>query len=527
MAVKMAPVESGKITQMSMITPKRLLILLVLVGLVGSALAACVQNPNNGQPTPSLPLPEPQTHISNSLTPASTKPTEKQPEQQPEDQPLAFEVPNNVPEYNLDIILNYYSQYADITQTITYTNNTGAPLAEVLLRIPPKYFPGTYIQKSLDVEPAASYVDSGLSTLLTFTNPLPPDQQVRIRLQYRLVMPKFTRDDGAWTYGASDQQTNLTNFYPYIPPFKPGTGWLAYDPVYDSASLPVGENVVNDTANFEVRLRLTDRAELIEVAASSPMIGVERSGDYRYRLELARGFSFSISDSYFINEVTEAGVTVRSYSFINNQQAGKEVLELGMNAVKLYGEYFYPYPRQLLSIVVADYLHNMEMDGMVMISYGVFDFYRGPKTNLAMLAPHEIAHQWLYSQVGNDQAMEPWLDESLSTYCELLYYERYYPDLLDWWWRNRVQGWSPIGYVNTDIQSPGGYEPYRLAVYLRGAIFMQELRDTVGDEAFFAALKDYAITNTYKIATASDFFAALSRHSQTDVQLVVDRFFRK
>ena len=44
----------------------------------------------------------------------------------------------------------------------------------------------------------------------------------------------------------------------------------------------------------------------------------------------------------------------------------------------------------------------------------------------------------------------------------------------------------------------GGYPAYRDAVYLRGAQFLQELRDLIGDDAFFA--KDYALTNTYKLA---------------------------
>lgn len=503
---------------------KHFLLLMIGTSLVVAMLSACGTTPPSTQPTPTGELPLPQTHITTGNPQPENNPSIEV-EPTPQDSSPIFDIPLNVPEYNLDIILNYYSQYADITQSILYTNNTGVPLSDILLRIPPKFFPDTYFEKTLAIEPAATITIQSLSTIITFNEPLPQGSQAQIRIQYRLVMPKFTRDDGAWTFGSSDQQTNLTNFYPYIPPYQADTGWLVYDPVYDHASLPVGENVVNSTSNFNVHLRLTDRPELIEVAASSPMIGKERSGDYHYRLELARGFSFSISDSYFINEVTEDGVTVRSYSFINNQQAGKDVLELGMNAIKLYGELYYPYPRPLISIVVADYLHNMEMDGMVMISYGVFDFYKGPKTNLAMLAPHEIAHQWFYSQVGNDQAQEPWLDEALCTYNELLYYQRYYPDLVDWWWRNRVNGWQPTGYVNSDIQTSGGYEPYRLAVYLRGAIFMQELRDAIGDEAFFAALKDYSTSNTYKIANRDDFFTAVSRHSQVDIQPIISRYF--
>jgi aminopeptidase N len=36
---------------------------------------------------------------------------------------------------------------------------------------------------------------------------------------------------------------------------------------------------------------------------------------------------------------------------------------------------------------------------------------------------HETAHQWWYSMVGNDQILEPWLDESLADYSEVVYYD--------------------------------------------------------------------------------------------------------
>jgi hypothetical protein len=32
--------------------------------------------------------------------------------------------------------------------------------------------------------------------------------------------------------------------------------------------------------------------------------------------------------------------------------------------------------------------------------------------------PHETAHQWFYSLVGNDEARDPWLDEGLATWAE-------------------------------------------------------------------------------------------------------------
>src|SRR5204863_178296 len=33
---------------------------------------------------------------------------------------------------------------------------------------------------------------------------------------------------------------------------------------------------------------------------------------------------------------------------------------------------------------------------------------------------HELAHQWFYSLVGNDQARDPWLDEALASYVEFV-----------------------------------------------------------------------------------------------------------
>src|SRR4029077_20208461 len=35
-----------------------------------------------------------------------------------------------------------------------------------------------------------------------------------------------------------------------------------------------------------------------------------------------------------------------------------------------------------------------------------------------VLVPHETAHQWFYSLVGNDQSRDPWLSEGLATWAQ-------------------------------------------------------------------------------------------------------------
>ena len=34
------------------------------------------------------------------------------------------------------------------------------------------------------------------------------------------------------------------------------------------------------------------------------------------------------------------------------------------------------------------------------------------------LAAHEVAHMWFYALLGNNQARDPWLDESFATYAQ-------------------------------------------------------------------------------------------------------------
>jgi aminopeptidase N len=45
---------------------------------------------------------------------------------------------------------------------------------------------------------------------------------------------------------------------------------------------------------------------------------------------------------------------------------------------------------------------------------------------LEWLVAHEVAHQWWFGVVGGDQIDEPWLDEALTQYSTMLYYEKAY-----------------------------------------------------------------------------------------------------
>jgi aminopeptidase N len=81
------------------------------------------------------------------------------------------------------------------------------------------------------------------------------------------------------------------------------------------------------------------------------------------------------------------------------------------------------------------------------------------------------------------------------------------------------------GSIYSYSSVPDAYRSYRDAVYLNGALFLEELRKLVGDETFFAFLKDYAGQNSGKIASRSSFFSILKSHTQVDLSPLMVKYF--
>jgi aminopeptidase N len=142
-----------------------------------------------------------------------------------------------------------------------------------------------------------------------------------------------------------------------------------------------------------------------------------------------------------------------------------------------------------------------------------------------MVAAHETCHMWWFGAVGNDQANHPWLDESMATYCELLFYEDHYPNSANWWWEYRITFHNPQGTIDNSVSDYGGFTPYTNATYRRGALFLHGLRGRIGDEAFFAFLQDYYTQMSGQRATPDDFFRILAEHNPADISDLLSEYF--
>jgi aminopeptidase N len=195
----------------------------------------------------------------------------------------------------------------------------------------------------------------------------------------------------------------------------------------------------------------------------------------------------------------------------------------------IYSQRFGPYPHKTLSVVQGDFNDGMEFSALYFHSRGIYNNYDGTLVNhLTAVSVHETAHEWWFEQVANDQGLEPWLDESLATYSEIIYYETVQPDALtSWWWTYRFTPFEQTKPVDASIYDwYGGYTAYQNLVYLNGAHFLQDLRVRMGDEAFFAFIQDYLAQMRGRISTSADFFSILRVHTSTDISDLLTQYFQ-
>ena len=221
-------------------------------------------------------------------------------------------------------------------------------------------------------------------------------------------------------------------------------------------------------------------------------------------------------------------VTVHSYYFPNHADGGEVVLETATQAIALFTELYGTYPFSDYRVAETEFAGGMEFSGLTFLGSVFYDEYDGTtRTPLIPLTAHEVAHQWFYGLVGNDQLTEPWLDEAPAEYSAFLYYERYLPDDTDWWWFYAVDQWAPTGKIDNLVYVFRDNREYVDAVYRRGAQFMNDLRETMGDPAFFGFLKEYQRRYAYQLAQSRDFFRLVQEFTTADLVPLQEEYFRQ
>jgi hypothetical protein len=410
--------------------------------------------------------------------------------------------------YSIYASYDYPNQSISIEQTIQHPALLTA-VDEWVLIAEPARLGDNFVLESLVINgEMVTQVEIGDGVLRAIPSSMLDSQKsVTIQLHYY-----YSLKPRASKLGYTQNAANFGDWYVFIPPYQEGIGkWLAYP------RANVGEHLLYPISDFDVTLEINGAPPELMIAASARTSMSENI--YSFQQNQSRNFTWVASTRFQVSEAMLGDISVASYYFHRHRAAGLVALETTVSALELFQNLFGPYNQSHLAIVEAEFPDGMEYHGLYFLGGEYYETFDGTaRTYLVTLATHETAHQWFYGLVGNDSAQEPWLDEALCTFSELLYYEHFHPDLVDWWWNYRVLRFNPTGWVNGAIYDYPDFRRYVDAVYLRGALWLADVRSIMGDDIFMDSLNSYINAHALSFADQSGFFA----HIQIDKRQELD-----
>jgi aminopeptidase N len=416
--------------------------------------------------------------------------------------------------YQLDLTLNLDGPQLDGRADILYTNSEETNLTELYLRLYPNMNIdaggsteiGRLTVDGKEVEPQYELQRTALRVGLEPS--LPPGAAVEVSLEFDVRVPL----GAGGNYGAFASQRGvlaLAHFYPFVPVYD-DEGWnVELAPTF-------GDVIYSDMSLYDVTLVVPDDVVVVATGSGLPLT-VHDDGTITYRFVSgpARDFNIVLSHAFQATRAEVDGITVNCYYLPGDEDGGEMVLDVASEALRIFNRRFGRYPYAELDVVPTfTSAAGIEYPGLIVIAQRL---YAGSDRSEWVVA-HEVAHQWWYNMVGNDQVDEPWLDEALTQYATILYFEdRYGPavaerasraGLWDRWQKALDEGRDRPVVGPVASFAPEDYGPI---VYGKGPLFFHYLRQEVGDAAFDNILRTYFQEHRYRIATAESLLAVAER----------------
>jgi|GEM_PF-336958 len=424
--------------------------------------------------------------------------------------------------YELQVDLDFAQGTAQVHEKVIYPNRTGALLKSIVFNATPAAFPGAFTLKSASAQgqPARAELD-GVVLEVPLPVPLEQNATATIELTFELTLPR----PGNLRFGKGDGIVALGNWYPVAAVYDAQAGDWDRHPYTD-----IGDAFYTEDANYTVTL---DADPGLKIAHTGHLVSGS-DGHWTYEAKSVRDFALAASDLYSAESQEVGGATIFAYYLPEHQSAGQQFLRSAVETVTWMNSAVGPYAYG--SLFVAETATGdpawvgQEYPGIVFIGNTSAARGGGTGSYVDALVTHEVIHQWFYSAVGDDQLHEPWLDEALTTFLAHDFYRLNHPEYYPSMWSSleaAAQRWAARP-VNTSIYDYTDESNYFGIVYNRGAVFLNDLRQEMGDDAFYGFLQRYYEQFSGRIASGRDFLGlalALSGAAGKDVRPLIQEYF--
>lgn len=376
------------------------------------------------------------------------------------------------------------------------------------------------------IEPSLSNLRSVMGVPLS--KPLAPNEVAEIRLDFTTIMTRGL-DTSYGRFGYVNNVISSTAWYPTLSVYEPGIGWWVDLPS------PQGDPAYSETGLYDVRLTLPPD---FTVGMSGTIIDTRKNEDgtitYRDVTGPMRDHAFLASPRYAIDTVEVDGTRINLLHYKdkrNDPANGTDVAaKYSLQSLEIFNDTFGEYPYAELDVTQNPTPSGVEFPGIIQIAEKAW--VQG-NNYLETVIAHEIGHQWFYSIIGNNQVTLPWVDESLTSYTEFVYFRAAYPDDPkrgdDYVnaFQNRYTMYLSRGLpdlaLNLPVRNYLGFS-YGAIIYTKGPLFLVALERELGRETVYKALARYFERMKYKVATSQDVQSAFEEASGRDLTDIFNKW---
>jgi aminopeptidase N len=331
--------------------------------------------------------------------------------------------------------------------------------------------------RNVRVDTAAVSTTRPDPTTLVIARPVTAGKRVTVSMTWTLKLPRKPTDRLA-----SADDIRLSSFFPLLA--WSGTDW-ALDP-----PAPQLETWTSPIADFDVKITTPKRMRAVASGASQ--------GGGRWHAVAIRDFAVDVGRFVFARRTVHVpGSVVVSVAAPSGYAFEiRPTLDAAVRAVTTFSGRYAAYPWSTYTVVLEDDRLTLGEEYPTLVYVSV--------DSPTFVVTHETAHQWFYSLVGDDQARDPWLDETLAEWARARL-------------TNTVATEAAVATPAAVLDRLGqpmtfwGPLPFMPVVwdglYLQGVKALASFGD---DEGVDCALQRYVHDNAYRTASPRDLLAALT-----------------
>ena len=353
--------------------------------------------------------------------------------------------------------------------------------------------------KVAGAEVACEGAEKQILSVPAFVEPL---GKIKIDINFVLQIPNCTHRLGFW-----EENVNLGNWFPIVCIYKNGQ--------WDEHTYSVfGDPFYSECADYSVNFTFPDGYEF--AATGNAKV---RGNTAKVTAKNVRDFAVCLTKNKEYS-TTESGIKIKYYG----ADGENKFLDTAVQAVNTFSKLFGKYPYDFLSVVKTSFFTGgMEYPGLIYVS----DSLSESLTHEVIV--HEIAHQWWYGAVGNDQVNEAWLDEGLTEFSTTLFYQ-HNPDY-GVTRSSRVADAMTSYMLYRESHLAGGDKriarnlsefrsnlEYTYMTYVKGGLMFESVCNLMGDDSFIKGLKSYYKAHKFSLATADDFIGCMENASKKSLK---------